>query len=330
MRLTISKLDKLLIAVVIIIAISTACGSKLTPPAIPSLTPIPTMITLSTPTSTEVPPTITPLPPTITPLTPTITPITVPLLQPDDYLLTVEELPVELLKSYTIVYLQPDGSMTYSITYFYAGVGRMSTSITVAAQPYLKVPDDALFGNDTIKDPLLGENSAAYINNGNLTYIFYKGNTLVSLSGYLSDQEIVKRGELTLEDMVNLGQIVDARLLDELPLTPLTFPEQLDQAEYDQYLKSLALAKQVSGSYDLVQAETFLPSDSICLSMEFIERPQSYMFAIFDVQNNIYIQKYIPENSSPCTYLTGPHSGQFELHLAINDKLVAILPFVIQ
>lgn len=323
MKKTIFNLAKDFITVFIITVASTACSSKLTPGAIPSPTPIPIMTIQSTPALTEVLP-------TIPPILPTITSTSLPLLPPADYLLTVEELPVELFKSYTFVYLRPDGSITSSITFFNPGTGRMENSITVSAQPYLKIPYDVIFGNNTFPDALLGENSIAYKNNGLPTYIFYKGNALISISGYLSDEEIAKRGELSLDDMVNLGKVIEARLPNELPLSPITFPEQLDQAEYDQFLKSLALTKQESENNNLNPIITFSTSDTICLSMEFINEPQSLMFAIFDVQDNLYIQKYIPEHSNPCTFITSSHPGQYEMRLAINDKLVAILPFEVQ
>lgn len=321
---TIFNLAKDFITVFIITVASTACSSKLTPGAISSLTPIPIMTIQSTPALIEVSP-------TIPPILPTITSTSLPLLPPADYLLTVEELPVELFKSYTLVYLRQEGSIISSITFFNPGTGRMENSITVSPQPYLKIPGDLIFfGNNPIADPLLGENSIAYKNNGWSTYIFYKGNALVSISGYLSDEEIAKRGELSLDDMVNLGKVIEARLPNELPLSPITFPEQLDQAEYDQFLKSLALTKQGNGSNDLNPTNTFSTSDTICLSMEFIDEPQSLMFAIFDIEDNLYIQKYIPEHSNPCTFLTSSHPGQYEMRLAINDKLVAILPFEVQ
>lgn len=307
---------KVLILVFMIIGVSTACSSKLTPVASPSLTDTPTMTVQNISSPTEVLPTITPTP--------------VPVLQPIEYLLTDEELPVELYKSYSFVFLRPDGSITYSNTYFNPGVGRMDNNITVAAQPYLNIPYDPASANNLIEDPLLGKNSLAYKNEGFLTYTFYKGNSLISLSGYLSEGEISKRGELTVEDMVNLGKIIDARLPNELQFSPISFPEQLDQEEYNHFLKSLTLAKQGSGSVELVESKTFSPTDSICLSMEFNDTPQSRMFAIFDVQENVYIQKFITLHTQNCTFLINYHTGQYEMRLAINDKLVAVLPFEIK
>ncbi len=317
------NLGKVFIAIFIITILSTACNSKLPPAPVPSQTPIPTTIAQVSPTSTKISPTITPVPPTSTPTS-------IPVLQPNDYLLTVDELPIELFKSYMVVFLKPDGSISYNITFFNAVVGVMRNSITVAAQPYLEVPDKAMLANWLIEDPMLGENSLAS-NDGDFTYTFFKGNALVSLNGSLTSMGLEKRGELTLEEMVNLGKVIEARLPNMLSFSPITFPEQLDQAADNQYLKTLTLSKRIWGSDELIPSNTFSGSDNICLSMKMVDPPQPFAFAIYDVQEKVYVQKFVPEFGQSCTDLIGAsHAGQYEMRLAIRDTLVAILPFDIQ
>ena len=308
MHKTTSGLGRWLGALILILIFCTGCSS--TPPSvsIPSQTPVPTSAPQSQPTITPVPP------------TPTLPPTAVPVLQPDDYLLDVAELPVEQFKSYLFVYQEADGSLTYAIQYFNPGVGSMNNSITVAAQPFTEVPDLSNYGGTALEDPLIGQNSAAYLGGSYLTYAFYKGNALVKIMG-----------DLQLEEAVKLAQIIEARLPETIEFTPIAFPDQLDQALASQALNSLILGKQAPGSSDITPSNTFAMSDSYCLSMDLVDPEQPFSLAIYDVQEEIYIQKYIMEQRFYCSPFAGvSHPGAYELRFAINDTLVASLPFEIQ
>ena len=99
---------KRLLAILFLTLLLTACA--------PAPTAAPTLAASATPE---------PLPT----LAPTLTPIPV-VLQPTDYLLTPSDLPIELFKSYTLIYREEDGSITSSIFYFNMGVGRLTNAIT--------------------------------------------------------------------------------------------------------------------------------------------------------------------------------------------------------
>ncbi len=202
------EIGRLLSAILLIMIFATACGSKLSSALVPSQTPIPATITQNLPTTT--------------PILLASTPTPSPALQPYDYLLTEDELPVDLYMSFMHAFLQTDGSILYGFTFFNPDVGRMNNSITVAAQPYDQLPGQYIVASTGMEDPLIGENSLAYIDNGQLTYLFFKGNALIQLSGYLSDSEIAKRGDLTLEEFINLGKVIEARLPDAITFLPIT------------------------------------------------------------------------------------------------------------
>ena len=308
MHKTTSGLGRLLGALILILIFCTGCSS--TPPSvsIPSQTSVPT-------SAPQIQPTITPVPPT-----PTLPPTAVPVLEPDDYLLDVAELPVEQFKSYLFVYQEADGSLTYSIKYFNPGVGSMDNSITVAAQAFTEVPDLSNYAGTPLEDPLIAQNARAYLGNSILTYVIYKGNALIKIMGVLQ-----------LEEAVKLAQLIESRLPETIEFTPIAFPDQLEQALASQSLNSLILGKPAPGSNATTPSDTFAMSDMYCLSIDLVDPEQPFSFAIYDVQEDVYVQKFVPEHTNYCSPFIGvSHPGAYELRFAINDTLVASLPFEIQ
>jgi hypothetical protein len=172
-----------------------------------------------------------------------------------------------------------------------------------------------------MEDPMLGQNSQAFNDRGFLTYAFFKGNALVKISS-----------ELTLEELVNLGRIIETRLPDMLTLPSITFPEQIDTEAFSKYFNSLTFAKQSPGSDELVPTTTFSKTDGLlCLSADTVASNQPFSVAIYDIQEKAYVQKHVPEFSFHCGFLLGfLHPGQYELRTSVDDIVVAILPFEIQ
>lgn len=305
-------LGHFIFAIILVMILGTGCNKKLLPEST-SPQDSTRAVTNISPTTTQVNPS-----PTVDLPIPTAKSLTV--MQPYDYLLTVAELPMELFKSNTFVFIEPDGSISSLITFFNVGVGRITNSITIAAQPYGEVPDISDWAGMQIEDPIIGQNSKAFSGDTQITYIFIKGNSLVRIFG-----------ALPLEEMVNLGKIIEARLPDSLEFSPISFPEQLDTTSFHKFFNSLSLAKQNPGSDDLISTDIFSETDYYCLSYEAIDPNQKFDIAIYEPQEKVYVQKFIPEFSVHCNPFLGiSHAGLYELRISINDTLVAILPFEIQ
>lgn len=268
------------------------------------------------PSNTLVPPTATSIPATPT-REPSPTPTHVP--QVEDYLLAPSDLSVELFLNRTFEYLNTDGSMTYGVILFNAGVARMTNTITIAPQPYTEIPDLSDWG-DPVQNIDLGPNSVAYTSNQNTFYAFYKGNALVEMSS-----------DLALAELIDLGKTIQSRLPDSVLLSPIVFSEQVDEAAFSRYFKSIALAKEGSGSGKLVTTSVFSQGDLWCLAMETGEDRQPFSLAIYDPNEDEYVYRTDRFFGGHCDALFGvTHPGNYELRVAVNDTIVSILPFEVQ
>lgn len=302
------KTLSLIAALAILLTFGAACNA----PANATPAQLPTAL----PSDTPLPPPATPLPATPT-LEPSPTPTHVP--QVEDYLLSPSDLSVEIFKNRTFQYLEPDGAVTHGVRLFNAGVARMENTITVAPQPYTELPDLSGWG-DSVQDASLGPNSAAFTSNQNTVYAFYEGNALVQMSS-----------DLPLAELVDFGKTIQSRLPDSIPLMAISFPEQVDETAFSQYFKSVTLAKEGSGSGELVPTTVFSQGDTWCLAMESGENRQPFSLAIYDVQEKEYVYRIDLFYSFYCDYLYGvTHPGNYELRLAVDDTIVAKLPFEIQ
>jgi hypothetical protein len=229
----------------------------------------------------------------------------------------VGELPIELYKSHTNINLEKDGSITYDVTFFNVGVGTIRNSITFAIKPYDKMPKMDWYGKQ-IKDLAIGSNAQAFQQDSSrVVYIFFKGNSLVQIYG-----------TVTLEEAIILGNIIEKRLPDQVALLPITFPAQVNKVAFDKYLKSLTLEKEIPGSGTRIPTSSFSTTDRFCLSLVATDSAQSFVFAIYDIEENVITQKFIPEYGQDCYFFTGiHHPGQYEIWVAVNDTLLSKLPF---
>lgn len=268
------------------------------------------------PTNPSLPPSATPLPATPT-SEPSPTPTHVPQVQ--DYLLSPADFSVEIFQNRTFEYLESDGSVTYGVVLFNAGVARMQNTITLAPQPFTAIPDLSDAG-EPVQDANLGPNSAAFTSNQNTLYAFYQGNFLVEMES-----------NLPLESLIELGKTIQSRLPDPLPLAAISFPYLIDETAFSRYFKSLALAKTDSASNSMVQTTVFSQKDWWCLAMEYGAERQPFSLAIYDPQENEYVYRININTSFQCdTFLGVTHPGNYELWVAVNDTIVSILPFEIQ
>lgn len=303
------KALSLIAALAILLTFSAACNPS------SNATPVQSPTVLSS--KTPLPPSATQLPATAT-LEPSPMPTHVP--QVEDYLLSPSDLSVEIFKNRTFEYLEPNGAVTYGILLFNGAiVARMINTITVAPQPYTELPDLSDSG-DPVQDANLSPDSVAFTNGQNTVYAFYAGNALVQMNS-----------NLALVDLIDLGKTIQSRLPNSIPLAAITFPEQVDEAAFSQYFKSVTLAKEGSGSGELVPTTVFSQGDTWCLAMESGENRQPFSLAIYDLQENKYVYRIDLFFSFQCDYLYGiTHPGSYELRLAVNDTIVSKLPFKIQ
>lgn len=259
-------------------------------------------------------------------LKPTSTATTPPIIQPDEYLLEVEELPFELFKSYENIYLQSDGSLTYSILFFNAGVGGIINSITVAEKPFSEFPDLKnyilldFYSLNELKDPEIEINAKAFGDGSRVAYFFYKGNSLIQISRNLS-----------LKQAIALGRIIADRLPEQLPILPILFPNDLDSSTFNAVMRSITVVDQCIGGTPEPK-NIFTMSDSgFCLLLDVIATDQKYQYAIFDLEKGIIVQKFIPGYGFNNNWLMGVHHpGNYEFWVSANGVLISKIPFEVK
>ena len=183
--------------------------------------------------------------------------------------------------------------------------------------------------------PKVGDGAKAYHVSADVTaqndptiLIFYKGNVLVQVY-------VLNFGRhTTVNEMVRLARIVEARLPDRVPLLPLAFPTQLDQAAFSKYFKTIALRDAKGDS----PATTFATADTrtMCYDIESLTPGQAYATAIYDPQAKTYAFESmnlagLPPEGVGCDVTFDPlPAGKYEYRFAVGDTLVAVLPFEVQ
>lgn len=290
---------------------------------------------LSTPVSaTAIPATAVADSPTATPSpapAPTGTPGAAPIPGPAGYLLTRKDLPDVFTEPAYSEESYTKGSHAYMVFYLTNGIQesyRMMNTITIATQPWTKIPEESSNGLKPIEAPVVGQGSQAYQDDGNtlVNLVFFKGRALVSImeSGF------------DLDTVVNLGKLIEARLPEDLPgPSPITFPEKMDTTGFSKYFKSIHLGT-LNQATDTVDPKTVFSAqnqETVCWDFESIpgaKRSNTLAFAVYDVQNNIYVYERRAGVGLGGQCIYGLVPGKYEFRLSLDEILSASLPFEIQ
>jgi len=318
LKIDLSK-DRLWLVLVAMVLLNSACNSQ--PPA-------KTLHAESTP----IPSASTPIPSSPTPLPPTTTPTATLLPGAAGYLLTIADLPAgfEWTNSFEAQsYAAPLENKALYNTIFYTDGGWLHVVLTVANEPFEKIPDGLSYGQggtpvDTV---LVGQSSQAYLESEDplkSSFVFIKGNVLVELLGPIS-----------VDTALKLAQIMEARIPELVSdLTPITFPEALDSETYAKYFSSISLGLCSSDDQSFTPASVFSSQDwtSVCIQMlpmasQDLARFQKYSYADYVPQDQNYVAKYSSAHGFSGTIFTPQQPGQYEMRIAVDDVLVAVLPF---
>jgi hypothetical protein len=310
-----------LVMITIVLFVS-ACSSQTPPmPLSGEVTPTQPSAALAQSTNTALPPTSTPAP------SPTSAPSPVPGLL--GYLPSPADLPSGFGwdQSWEAPHMfDPNTTLEAAHTILYSDAGWLKAEVYVAPKPYeIGAVVTQLSSDGTLVETApVGSFSAAYLISENPPYSsfsFVKGNTLVKING-----------PVTVEEAVTLAKKLELRIPDNVTeLTPITFPDQLDPAaaaQFGNYLLGECTSEStVTAPLTVLSVQNRF---NYCLQMDWVDQePDSNYkleYAIYDVQNQEYIFKYSSTHGFGSLFLPG-QPGNYELRVAVDDALVAALPF---
>ena len=319
-----------LLVVLSLALVSTACSAQTAAPSTSAeSTPLPAV-------NSPVPPSPTPIPPTPTPLPPTAMPTPVPLPASMEELITVDDLPAGFEWSLSSVHrslINPLEVKAYSSVRYYGEEGWLFAELTVANKPYDGISENLLSDSrgTPVDAPLVGQYSQFYLVREDplqSSFTFVKRNVLVTLYGPISVDAAVK-----------LAQTMEARITEGISNPPpITFPDQLDTIFAAKYFKPIALGKCSEDSKDFAPTAVFSTTQIFttepCIQMEWAsqeaENIKKLEYAIYDLQSQAYIIRYSSAHGFAGTLLLPRMPGKYEMRVAADDVLVAVLPFEVQ
>ena len=283
---------------------------------------------------TSIPPSSIPIPSTLTPLPPTLAPTATTLPGAAGYLLTLADMPAD--SSWTNSFESQSYSADLGIkafysTRFYTESGWLYTELTVAKTPYEKIPDGLSFGQESslVDTVLVGQSSQAYLRSENppsSAFVFIKGNTLVGLSG-----------PIPVDTALKLAQIMEARIPELVSdLSPITFPESFDSETFSKNFTSIDLGLCSSEDRSFTPNNIFSSQNwtSACIQMQLASPDstmiQKYSYAVYVPQNQGIIAQYSSAHGFSGLIFIPQQPGQYEMRIAADDVLVAVLPFEVR
>ena len=321
MKTSMLNLSWLWLVMVTIVLLIPACSAQ--SPA-DTLTASPTPI-LASPTPAQ--PTFTVPPPTPT-LAPTATPV--------PGLLGYLPLPADLPPSFewSLSWEAPNNfdpltTLDVAHTRYYSEAGWLMAQIKIVTTPYEQGAVGLQFGHTgtPVESVTVGQFSEAYLISEDpliSEFSFVKGNILVTL-----------QGPLTMDDAVKLAQILEARIPENITeLTPITFPDTLDPIAAAKF-ENFAMGQCTPENTVAVPMTVFSTQERFnnCLQMDWIAsepyNSHKLEYVIYDVQNQKYMVKYSSAHGLGMLFLPGL-PGIYEMRVAMDDALIAVLPFEVR
>ncbi len=130
---------------------------------------------------------------------------------------------------------------------------------------------------------------------------------------------------------------MEARLPDLVSdLSPITFPEAFDSETFTKYFTSLDLGLCSSEDQSFTPNNIFSSQNwtSACIQMQLASPDltifQKYSYAVYVPQNQGYIAKYSSPHGFKGSIFIPQQPGQYEMRIAADDVLVAVLPFEVR
>ena len=306
------------LVVILFVLLTTACSAQ------PSATTQPAE-------TSPVPPMPTSLPPTSTPLPPTLTPAVTPLPGAAGIMLTLSDLPQGFEWTYTMdiqSFGPSQGTLELYTTRFYMDPGWTFVSLTVASAPYEKIPENVGTGQGwmPVEAPVVGTASNAYQKDGNPSQselYFIKGNVLAQITGPIS-----------MDTTLALAQVMEQRILQgNTDPAPITFPETLDAQTSAKYFSSIDLGICSPDGQSFTPAAAFTSQDwnTACIQMQPASQDsaniQKYSYAVYDPQGQRLTVRYDSHHGFAGMIFIFEKPGNFELRIALDDVLVAVIPY---
>lgn len=183
-------------------------------------------------------------------------------------------------------------------------------------------------GNDgtLVETALVGQFSEAYLLRADpisSSFRFIKGNVLMSLHGPIS-----------VDDAVKIAQNLEQRLPENLTaLTPITFPETLDPvaaADFENWMLG-----ECNADNDVAAPMTVIEGRfAYCMHFDWVgKEPYSSRileYAVYDLQNQEYVIKYSSAHGFGGLLFTPQAPGNYEMRVAKDGVLIAVLPFEVR
>lgn len=152
---------------------------------------------------------------------------------------------------------------------------------------------------------------------------FIKGNILVTLQGPVS-----------VDDAVKIAQNLEQRLPENLTvLTPITFPETLDSiaaADFENWMLG-----ECTPDNDVAEPMTVIEGRfGYCMHFDWVaQEPYNgrlLEYAVYDLKNQEYVIKYSSAHGFGGMLFTPGAPGNYEMRVAKDGVLVAVLPFEVR
>ncbi len=325
--------SRLLLVMISFVLLIAACSTRSPASTLPiEQSPIPPSATSAQPAN-MLPPPVSTSAPTATPA-PTATAEPTATIMPGvlSYLPTVADLPSGFewsLSMETIGVIDSPMMLAVDSARYYSGEGWLYVEVRINKKPW-KIGAGGLQLGSTgtlVDSTQVGDFSEAYLvseDPPSSEFNFIKGNIRVAF-----------RGPISVDAAVKVAQILEKRIPDSLAeVPPLTFPEELDPTAAAKF-GNWALGKCTPDNTVAVPQTIFSSKENIgnCLQMDWIA-PEPYgshvlQYAIYDVQSQQYLVKYSSAHSIGQVILPGM-AGSYEMRVALDAHLIAVLPFTVQ
>lgn len=246
-------------------------------------------------------------------------------------MLTLPDLPqgFEWTNTMDLQNLDPSqGTQEVYNTVFHSDAGWLHVNLTVASAPYEKIPENLGIGQDwtPVEAPVVGKASNASQSDGDPSQsavIFVKGNVLAEIYGPIS-----------MDTALALAQVMEQRIpQSNVDPAPITFPETLDAQTSAKYFSSIDLGICSPDGQSFTPATTFTSQDwnTACIQMQpasqDYENIQKYSYAVYDPQGQRFSVRYDAHYGFSGMIFIFEKSGNFELRIAVDDVLVAVIPY---
>jgi hypothetical protein len=210
---------------------------------------------------------------------------------------------------------------------YYSHSGWLTAEVRIATTPWKEGARGVqLGGTGTLTDTVpVGDFSEAYVVSEDpptTEFNFGKGNVLVVL-----------RGPIAIDDAIKLAQNLEQRIPNIVAeLTPITFPDTLDPIAAAKF-ENWRIGECTPDNDVAVPMTVIAGGFGYCVHSDWVaQEPYSgrlLEYAVYDLKNQVYMIKYSSAHGFGMLFLPGM-PGNYELRVAKDDVLIAVLPFEVR